>query len=411
MKNILLVFLISLLFVQQVQAQGERRNRSRDSLGVIPWRSAIKRAPVLTGHAEPRIIVPHEQPLCFPMEFDLKISIPGKIVEQAMFINANMGIIGLLPPSSSGLVNMLFPELPDFSFSVMGLKGNVYQYSTRKGKNNIIERWVSTGNTETHQYQMTGSFFTGAVDLQRKNVTAPYCNGSLTAMAYRFSSNPDMIWYLYGDRFPEKLHPRKFLGNFGVGYLQTDEGLYIVTELRTSSFTCKVTDIQVTNTCLHTTEFKIMEDKFIEKRTEAIQKEKQKLERDAARVSGNCASEQTDLISFKQEQQRKQEAALRQVKTGNTYQDVNVQRSMVSMMDPLVTVQEGILSTKLSICRAQHSTSSNKEEKLSCLYNQLGVLMEMETEMKALDLQYVNEPGRAYAEKSKLFMRKKPRGC
>ena len=409
MRNILLVLLTGLLIATQGLAQG-RRN-SRDSIGLIPWRNAIKQAPVLTGRTEPRIIVPHEQPLCFPMEFDLKINIPGKTVEQAMFINASTGVIGYLPPHSDGLVNILFPELVNFSFFVMGLKGNVYHYFNRKGKNNIIEKWVSTGNTETHQYQMTGTNFTGAVDLQRKNVTAPYCNGSLTAMAYRFGNDPEMTWYLYGDRFPEKLHPRKFLGNFGVGYLQTDEGLYIITEFRTTSYTCRVTDIQITNTCLHTTEFKLMENEFINKQKEAVQKQKQKLERDAAGISGNCTNEQSALISFKQELARKQEEALRQAKTGNTYQDVNVQRSLQAMMDPLTAVQEGILSTKLSICRTQNSNSSKKAEKLNCLTNQLSELLQLELQMKALDTRYSNEPGKAYAEKSKLYMERKPMKC
>ncbi|NML21496.1 hypothetical protein HHL16_11460 [Pseudoflavitalea sp. G-6-1-2] len=409
MKNCFLIFLVCLLMSAQSFAQP--RNRSRDSIGVAGWRTIIKKAPVLTGETSPRIIVPHEQPLCFPMEFDLKISIPGKIAEQAMFINANTGVLGFLPPSSSGLVNMLFPELPDFSFSVMSLKGNAFHYYTRKGKNNTIDRWVSTGNTETHFFQMPAGSFTGAVDLQRKNETAPYCNSTLTATAYRFSTNPDMTWFLFGDRFPEKLHPRKFLGNFGVGYLYTDEGLFIATEFRTGSYTCKVTEIQVTNTCLHTNEFNVMEDKFVEKRTEALNQNRQKLERDAAKIGGDCASEQSDLLTFRREQQTKQEAALRQSKTGNTYQDQNVQRSMLSMMDPLTMVQEGILTTKLSICRAEHSTSSRKAEKINCLNNQLGVLMDLETRMRALDTQYANDPGKAYAEKSKLYMQRRPGGC
>jgi hypothetical protein len=41
----------------------------------------------------------------------------------------------------------------------------------------------------------------------------------------------------------------------------------------------------------------------------------------------------------------------------------------------------------------------------------LNILKELEVQMKALDLQYANEPGRAFAEKSKLFMQKKPVGC
>lgn len=409
MRNCLLIILTGVLVCAQALAQPG--NRSRDSIGVAGWRTTIKKAPVLTGETAPRIIVPHEQPLCFPTEFDLKISTPGKIAEQAMFINSTTGVIGFLPPHSGGLVNMLFPELPDFSFAVISLKGNAFHYFTRKGKNNTIDRYVSTGNSETHLLSMPANSFTGAVDLQRKNETAPYCNGTLTAMAYRFSTNPDMTWFVYGDRFPEKLHPRKFLGNFGVGYLLTDEGLYIVTEFRTAAYTCRVTEIQVTNTCLHTNEFNVMEDKFVEKRTEALNQNRQKLERDAAKIGGTCTSEQSDLLSFRQEQQTKQEAALRQSRSGNTYQDRNVQRSMLSMMDPLTAVQESILTTKLSICRAEHSTSSRKAEKINCLNNQLSVLMDLEARMRALDVQYTNDPGKAYAEKSKLFMQRRPGGC
>ncbi|SIO52163.1 hypothetical protein [Chitinophaga niabensis] len=409
MKNILLAFVLVGLVITDATAQP--RNRSRDSLGVIPWRAAVKNAPVLTGHSEPRIIVPHEQPLCFPFEFDLKINIPGKTVEQAMFINSNTGVIGYLPPAEGGLVNMLFPELADFSFYIMSLKGNTFHYSTRKGKNNIIEKWVSTGNTNTDPYRMATIDVSRPADLQRKGVTAPYCNGTMTAMAYRFASSPDMTWYLYGDRFPEKLHPRKFLGNFGVGYLYTDEGLYIVTEIQASSYSCRVTDILIMNTCLNTSEFKVMEDEYVRGQTIALQKEKEKLESQS--VSGPCASEQAILLTFRKEQQRKKEEALRGAGTGNIHQNINAQKSMLSMMDPLALVQENILSAKVSICKIQHAprATSRSTARLSCLTNRLSTLMRLEAQMRALDAQYVNEPGKAYAEKSKLYMQNLPGEC
>lgn len=409
MKNILLAVVVASFAITDAAAQP--RNRSRDSLGVIPWRAAVKNAPVLTGRAEPRIIVPHEQPLCFPFEFDLKINIPGKTVEQAMFINSTTGVIGYLPPSDRGLVNMLFPELADFSFYIMSLKGNIYHYFTRKGKRNVIEKWVSTGNTNTDPYRMATIDVSRPADLQRKGVTAPYCNGTMTAMAYRFSSSPDMTWYLYGDRFPEKLHPRKFLGNFGVGYLYTDEGLYIITEIQASSFTCRVTDIQIMNTCLNTSEFKVMEEEYAQGQTAALQKEKEQLERQSA--GGTCASEQAILLNFRKEQQRKKEEALRQSRTANAHQNVNVQKSMLSMMDPLAVVQENILSTKLSICKVQHApqVTSRTTARLNCLSNQLSALTRLEAQMRALDARYINDPGKAYAEKSKLFMQNQPGGC
>lgn len=414
MKMIFFVLLFLAALVHIAHAQGGTR---RDTIGFAAWKRAVMKAPVLTGETEARIIVPHEQPLCFNTEFDLKLTVGSKIVEQAMFINSSIGITGYLPPSDGGLVNMLFPELVDFSFFIIGLKGNVYHYYNSKGKDNRIEHWVSTGNTDVHQYQQMGTDFTAAVTLDRKNVTGPYCQGTITAMAYRFTSNPGMTWYVYGDRFPVKLHPKKFLGNFGIGYLQCTEGLYLVTEIQSPGYSCKVSDIQNTYTCLFTTVFNIKEDAFIASRTTELQKEKDRLERQAGRISGDCAAEQTNLLSFRQEQQRKQEANLAHLKDGNVHQDIAVQRRMLSMMDPLTMVQESILTTRLGICQALKSAqrggpgAAAAQEKANCLSGLLGQLQQLETQMQALNTQYATEPGRAYAEKSKLYAQRRPRGC
>ncbi len=407
MKKLLLVALLIVSAAGGVSAQGDRR----DSVAIFRWRSAVRGAPVLTGTTGPRRIVPHEQPLCFNMEFDLKITTPGKMAEQCMFVNASTGVIGLLPPHEDGLVNMLMPELADFSFQVMSMTGNTYRYHNNKGKNNTIERWVTTGNSDRNPYQQMAGMFTGAVDLQRKNQTESYCNGRMNAMAYRFSTNPDMTWYLFGDRFPEKIHPRKFLGNLGVGYLQTDEGLYVITEFRTAGYSCRVTNIEVTNACLNTAQFVEREETFFNQKATNIHKEKEKLDRAASNVSGPCANERAELISFKKEQMNKQEEALRQARSGNTNQpNSNAQRSMTSFMDPLAVVQENILSTKVEICKAEHG-SEKARGRLGCLMTQLSQLMRLETDLRALDARHANEPGRAFGEKSKLYMRDKPRGC
>ncbi|WP_276485667.1 hypothetical protein [Paraflavitalea pollutisoli] len=407
MHKLYLVLVLGLVAVQALGQGGELR----DSAAIFAWRAAVRRAPVLTGASTPRIIVPHER-LCFNMEFDLKITTPVKMAEQCMFVNNSTGVIGLLPTHEDGLVNMLFPELADFSFQVMSMTGNIYHYHNNKGKNNTIEKWVSTGNTNEHPYLQMAGMFTGAVDLQRKNATELYCNGRMRAMAYRFSTHPDMTWYLFGERFPEKLHPRKFLGNMGVGYLATDEGLYVVTEFRTSGYSCRVTNTEVTNTCLNTAEFVEREQTYYNQQAQNITREKEKLDKAARNASGACATERIALINYKKEQQNKRELALLQARTGNAHQQNSAtQRSLAAMMDPLVVVQEDILTTKLEICKAQNSTSTKTREKLGCLTSQLGQLMELETELRVLDARHANEPGRAMAEKSKRYLERKPRGC
>ncbi|MGX5816882.1 hypothetical protein ACWKWU_01725 [Chitinophaga lutea] len=407
MKQITLILFVLLCAFGETLAQPGAR---RDSTAIFAWRSRVTRAPVLTGETRPRVIVPHEQPLCFNMEFDLKITTPGKMAEQCMFVNASTGVIGLLPAREDGLINILFPELADFSFDVMNMTGNVYRYHNNKGKNNTIERWVTTGSTDRNPYTQMAGMFSGAVDLQRKGVTASYCNGRMTAMAYRFSTDPNMTWYVYGNRFPEKLHPRKFLGNMGVGYLQTDEGLYVITEFRTEGYSCRVTNIEVANACLNTTQFTPREEEFNRQVNANIVQQKQKLDRAADNNSGPCAGDRAILIDFKKEQQRKRELAMQRVQTSNAYQRDN-QLAMASVMDPLTVVQEDILNAKLEICKALNSTSARSRERVGCLNGQLGALMRIETELRSLDARHSNDPGRAFGEKSKYYLQHKPRGC
>lgn len=384
----------------------------RDSIGFPAWKRAIMQAPVLTGASAPRIIVPHEPALCFKTEFDLKLSAGSRLTEQCMLVHGGTGVVGLLPPSRSGIQNKIEPEKVDFSFFVTSLKGNAYRYFNNKGKNSTIDHWVSTGNTEQHQYQQMGADFSRSVDLSRKNVTAAFCNGSITAMSYRVADNPDMTWFLYGDRFPEKLHPQKFLGNFGVGYLYCTEGLYLVMEFRTPGYTAHVSEMQSVNTCLNTGVFKELEVDFANKRTEALQKEKQKLDRRTP--SGECAMEETNLLNFRKAKNQEQQLAVQQSRNGNTYQNTNAQKSMLSMMDPLAMVQENILTTELSLCKANKANERGQRSaavRVGCLSSQLGSLRALEAHLKQLDQQYEADPGKAYAEKSKYYLQHLPRGC
>lgn len=347
----------------------------------------------------------------------MKLTVGARIAEQAMFINSSDGVVGFLPPSSDGLINIIMPEIPKFSFSVIGMKGNVYRYFNQKGKHDVLEHYVSTANSQTYQYQSPAMSGNAPVALFRKMETGSYCNGNLTARAYRMDGS-STTWFLYSDRFPEKLHPKKYLGSFGVGFLHTEEGIFLIVEMRTGNYQCRVTDIQNSNTCFDPNPFVLLEDKFNTSVAEGLQKENDKLAREEARISGDCANEKLALLNFKKENQRKQEENLRRSQQGNLYQDANAQKAMIGMMDPLVSVQQGILSAKVGICGAQHhmqhTTESGRQEdaaKIDCLNQQIAALQSLEAQMRALDQQYASEPGKAYAEKSRLYLRNMPRGC
>jgi hypothetical protein len=334
-----------------------------------------------------------------------------------MLMNTGMGLVGLLPPSNNGLINMIMPEIQEFTFSVISLKGNVYRYFNKKGRNSALDHFVSTGNTQTYQYQQTNNQLSDSVALYRKTESGSYCNGNMTARAYRLQ-NGGPTWFIYGDRFPEKLHPKKYMGNYGVGYLYTEEGLFIVTELRSDAYQCKVTDIQNSNACLNTSPFVVMEDKFNTNRAADLQQEQENLNRQAVRRTEGCVAEQTELLNFRREVQRQQEENLRRSKEGNIYQDPHAQKAMLGMMDPLTSVQDGILQVKLNICQTHRSMATASEDalqglanKMACLNQRMAALQQAEVQMRALDTQYANDLGRAFAEKGRLWaaiMRQEP---
>ncbi|GAO44265.1 hypothetical protein [Flavihumibacter petaseus] len=403
--------LVFLLLATWSDAQtGGRGEDHRDTV----WGSrtaTIMRAPVLIGETTPQVIRPNIPPVCFSVEFDLKITANGRVYEQCLFFNTGMGLIGYLPPSSDGLQNMLFPELPDFNFTIIGMKGNVYQYTTSKGKGGRLDRWVSTANSEEYLHRQTNMVFTSGTTLARKGYLREYCRGNMRAMAYRLPDNPTVTFYIYGDHFPEVLHPEKFLGNFGTGYLKTSEGLMLVLETESDGYQSKVTDIQNTNTCLHTDQFLVKEVEYRSKRSEDIARKRQQLSRQAEHISGDCVPEQVALNRFRQDKLRKEEEGLARSAQGNTHEDQAAQAGLLVQMDPLMLVREDILSTELEICRIiknrerSGSASATSTAKLDCANRRLRAQRQAEHDIQEVSTKYPGEPGRTFAEQSKIYMR------
>jgi hypothetical protein len=287
-------------------------------------------------------------------------------------------------------------------------------------KKNIIQHWVSTGNSQTYLYQGPAGSGDSSV-LHKKSETRMYCNDKIKAKAYKFDGS-SMVWWLFGKEFPEKLLWKKYMGNFGVGYLATDKGLYMIMEMEDGrGNTYKITSAEKVNTCFDPTPFQVMEDEFYTKRRAELDREQQKIERDeaAAQRSNECVSEKMEQINFRKQTLQKQNENLEQSRIGNAYQDVSTQNAMVGMMDPGMMIKQSIYDTKISICKTQKTidetrsdnTRQRATEKLSCLQQQLGTLQATSSQMDALDVQYADNPGMKYAEKSKLMMRNMPRGC
>ena len=246
------------------------------------------------------------------------------------------------------------PELPDFSFMVFGYKGNAYRYFNRKNKQGVQEHWVSTSNTNTHKYQLTDALVTAPIE--RKNIRKLFCGGKANAMAYKLPDQPT-IWYIYGDRYPEKLHIQKYFGGFGVGVIRAEEGVFMVMEVSTGPNRSTIKNIDQAMACFDATGYKIEEDEFIIKRRLELDRERVRIERHAASAqrARTCQSQRIAIVNFEREELRRQEENLTNVTHGNTFQDSVTQNAYTGMMDPLTTVYIGILESELNICEAQEA--------------------------------------------------------
>lgn len=392
------------------RAQDPRRHR--DTLhfgpGGLPQ---LMRAPVLTGQSQPIVIMPQRMQFCFDKELDLKMSVGGRMMEQTVYLDPEKGLTGILPPSpGGGAVTDIMPELEHFNFIVMSMKGNIYIYKNHKGKNGI-EHDVMTSNTQTYLYQSPERQAAGSAGpLMRKADNRSYCGGQIMAQAYKFDGGAS-TWYMYGDRLPAQLHPVKYLGAFGVGYLYCQEGLYLVMELEFTNSYVRIGNMYNMNACFDPSGFVVMEEKFQQQQQDNIARERAKNDEEAGKVNGDCVAEKMAVINYKQALNDKHAEIMRKVQSGNMYNDTAAQRAMLSLNDPEANCQLGILQAQLSICLARTDAAKHPDHaislgnKINCLQQQISMLQDAIGRMQALDRQYTGSVGmaRANSEKGRVY--------
>jgi hypothetical protein len=422
MKSKIIIACISCLILtaSSVKAQHTpRRDTVWGSWSNQEYYNSILQAPVTTGETQPVNIIPNQAPLCFDKKITVKSTIGSTVVEQCLYLDTKGGLVGFIKATGYSSNNMctIRPDDENFSFSVIGLKGNAYLYSNTK-KKNIIQHWVSTGNTQTYAIQANSN--TGTYSLKNKQISKSYCSEKIKATAYKFDSPNSPLLYLFGKTYPPTLNvtTNKYIGNFGIGYQYTDRGLYIIMETKSSRFACEITSIEDVNTCFDPSAFMLKEDDFVRKQRERFLKEKEKLDRDEARISDSdaCAAHERNIIVFKKAQLRINEQNLQEMTQGNLYQNQQAQMANLNLMNPSVMVQGDILYILHSICNTEvalreRPSDNGIAEKLSCLRAHLTRLYTAETQMGELDVLYATEPARAYSEKSRLYRELMLRAC
>ena len=118
-----------------------------------PFINKLLDAAVLEGGAAPEAITPNVNKICFDKKMRVKVTTIKGPAEVCVFINTKIGLVAYtaLKQGRTGACDIK-PEQPDFSLTVIGLKGNTYTYFNVKKKAGIEHR-VLTGNSNRFLYQ------------------------------------------------------------------------------------------------------------------------------------------------------------------------------------------------------------------------------------------------------------------
>ena len=405
-------FLISLTAFTQTSGAGTEIDSLWGGTAPQPYLQSILQAPVLVGTSVAEMIRPASDKICFDKIIKVKSTTSRGVLESCLFLNTKIGLIGYFNLRQGATATCdIKPEDPDFNFNIVSLKGNVFTYTNRR-KNGEIQHWVTTGNSDKYLYQYAQSG-TSAV-MHKKTERRDYCDGKIKTYCYKYDGSAEQ-WFLFGKNFPEELHmePRKYLGSFGIGFQNTDKGLFIIMELVSQPLNAKITDIRDARICFDPRPFKVFEDENANKQREHIRKQRERLERDAAKAQGKpCVETEMVRINYQKKLLDEMEQDIQNTSQQNAYQsDNSTQKKRNDLtMNYKGMIQVAIYETKHKICLTERdlsqagSNASSYQRKLDCLNRQLEGQMRVQREMEALDIQHARDPNMAFAKKARLFL-------
>lgn len=410
----LIIALASFLSIINVIAQSPTRDTITGGTALTPWQRQVLQVPVLLIPTNAKTFTP-TQKICFDKKIHAKATTGGRILEMYIFINTVDGIAGMLSGREGTLGDgNLNIEDPHFRFMMIGKKGNVYTYYNNK-KKNAIEHYVLTGNSEAYLTQ----FRAGDPDarLNKKTERNMFCGDKFKTWNYKAEGDAP-VYHLFGGSYPVKIEAKDFIGYSGVGYLRTDAGIYISCKMEKGSFFTEMREFDDIDICFDPAVFKHAEQEMVTETEQKLQEQKEKLENKT--FSGDCISQKEALNNFKKELVKKKQEQLQQTKSGNTYQDKNVQQAYAGLMDPEDGIDEGMLDIDVKICKLQEDISkaaakgqntSSKQEKLLCYNSQKNRMQSAKAEMQAIKARYRNEPGKVHSEKLKVIGRLMANNC
>jgi hypothetical protein len=375
---------------------------------------------------------PIRDKMCFDKIIKVKTSTSSGPATVCVYVNTKIGLVAY-SSTKPGTLELcgIKQELPDFSLSVNSLKGGSFNYFNRM-KKNTVEHWMISGNNTQTEFE---SVINSTLVLKRKTDTKTYCDGKVVAVAYRADGRPE-TWYLYGKTFPDKLimQPRKYMGNYAVGFQYTDRGTYIIMEFESTRMGSKIVEMKDTETCFDPSGYSRFVEQQANKSISTIQRRKERLIEELRTVGrqDHCQSELTTSIQFRLEmldheeqssRERLQESSQASTRQGSgraqrstqnpANQEVQTPYGGINHDD---LAQASINESRLNICQTEYQLSrsqggdrldqQNRERlqtRLACLQQTLNRQIEIQTEYQRINREQNNSSQR-YLLKMKRMM-------
>ncbi|MEZ4793088.1 MAG: hypothetical protein R2783_06400 [Gelidibacter sp.] len=413
-------FLVIVFSISNLMAQDPEQEESLDSLSFSdsphrPFLLSIASAPILEGLTEPRTMVPNGGRVCYDKIISFETNGAGNLIKGCLFLDTENGFMAYIPPKPGMSPEcVLKVEDKDFNLTVLGLQGNVYNYFNYI-KNNTLQHGVTTGNSLDYLYVWQSN--AEVTKLRHTNETKDFLGGKIKAHVYKPDGRTEK-WYLFGKEYNEVVEftPKKYLGNFGIGYQYSDSGLYIIMQVSGSNYDSEITDIKDQQACFDSAPFKNFEDELYTSGMESINQKRDKLRKKLDHIRADeCSTLQIRNIQYEQEMLTHQEQNLIQSQQGNLQQNANTQQARMQLMyNYEETIQMMINETEYDICKQQqalqrsspgNSSHQRMVDKMECMQRKLTERKDTQQKIQQLDIQYANNPGKKIVEQGKLIMK------
>ena len=362
--------------------------------------------------------------MCFDKRIQYKARFGSREAKGCFLLNTKIGITAALPFETGATVDCdLEVNNKKFYVLVYGMKGNEYTYFNRLEKRKQtdpgeVKHYVRTGNTHKNPLEEVLE----SKMLYKKNNTAEFCDGKYKAFEYKSADEKDIL-YLYGKEFPDEMRAYSYFGAYGLGYLKTDKGNYLVMQVthnRDNIRMMEFEDIEMAMDCFEPSAFAVYEETKLRSEMAESDERSRRLSNELSKdieaaESGKyaCANKKAIWTNEKLKQSEKVKAMQEAMKDNQTrMSNQNDVVEFASNYDPIASVRMERLETEYKLCQLKNDIDNNRigrtnlskaMEKANCWENRVNEYKKLEDEMEAIGNRNSSDKKKMIEEKMKYY--------